>query len=377
MGEILTIKNFGPIKNVELEFRKVNILIGDQSTGKSTVAKLLSVIKEVSVFAEKDLSINGHPASKEEIMNEFLNDFRNQLETYGIINYLRKDSYIEFSDLFAHLKYENEKITVTKITKEGINKKTNLNAYIPAFREAAILLKESLFGLLSLKAPLPQYFYLFGQRLSNAKSAKSVYNYMDILDIKYKYVGGKDIIIMKNGKEITIEEASSAINSSIPLLIVFDNAVESNYPTDKRIYHHLNCPYIIIEEPELNCFPIIQKKLMEHFISKMKYEANSDFDYYCRLIITTHSPYILTSLNNLMYASQVGEEHETEVKAIINKKYWINPDDVSAYMLLQDGTCEDILDREENLIKAEKIDSVSGFLNEQFDALLNIELVPK
>jgi hypothetical protein len=41
--------------------------------------------------------------------------------------------------------------------------------------------------------------------------------------------------------------------------------------------------------------------------------------------------------------------------------------------MLSNGECEDIFDREEGLIKAEKIDDVSRILNEQFDALLNIE----
>lgn len=109
----------------------------------------------------------------------------------------------------------------------------------------------------------------------------------------------------------------------------------------------------------------------------MKYEIPGGFDYYCRLVVTTHSPYMLTSLNNSMYAFVVGQRESQDTSKIIDKKYWINPEDVSAYMLLTNGECEDIFDREEGLIKAEKIDSVSGFLNEQFDALLNIELVQK
>lgn len=373
MSETLTIKKFGPIKDVTLELRVVNILIGDQGTGKSTVAKLLSVIKETIVFPEKNLYVNGQPASEKEIMNEFLTEFKNQLEIYSIINYLTPDSYIEFSDSFAYFKYENQKIEVKEIKQEGKNKHTNVIRYIPAFREAAILLKNSLFGLAALKAPLPQYFYFFGQNLSNAKSAKTLYNYTEILDIKYKYVNDKDIIIMKNGQEITIEEASSAINSGIPLLLVFDNAIESIYATDSRIYHYANCPYIIVEEPEQNCFPTTQKKMMEHFILKVKYEISNVIDYYCRLFITTHSPYILTSTNNMMYAYRVGKEHEKEAKAIIDKKYWINPDDVSVYMMLTNGECEDIFDREEGLIKAEKIDGVTNILNNQFSELLNLE----
>lgn len=42
-------------------------------------------------------------------------------------------------------------------------------------------------------------------------------------------------------------------------------------------------------------------------------------------------------------------------------------------MMLPNGECEDIFDREEGLIKAEKIDGVTNTLNEQFSELLNLE----
>ena len=56
---------------------------------------------------------------------------------------------------------------------------------------------------------------------------------------------------------------------------------------------------------------------------------------------------------------KVGQLNPDKANKIIEKKYWINPDDVSAYMMLPNGECEDIFDREESLIKAEKIDNVS------------------
>ena len=369
MSEILTIKDFGPIKEMSIELRSVNIFIGDQSTGKSTVAKLLFIIKEM-------LSIGDSNNQKQESDWNLIH-FKEHLYIVGITNYLEPQSFIEFTDSFGYFKFENSNIEIKEIKREGKNKRTYLAGYIPSYREAVPLLKNSLNAIAAISTTLQKLFYLFGQKVDNAKTRKPIYNYNDVLGVKYKYVNGKDIIIMKNGEEINIEEASSAINSVIPLLLAFDDAVESMYSTDNRIYHYANQPYLIIEEPELNCFPTTQKKIVEHFISKIKFEANEGFDYYLRLVITTHSPYILTSLNNLMYAYKVGQKESEETNKLIDKKYWINPDDVSAYMLLTDGTCEDILDREENLIRAEKIDSVSGFLNEQFDALLNIELIQK
>lgn len=54
MNEILTIKNFCPIIDMPLGLRVVNIFIGDQGTGKSTVAKVLSVVKEMFDLVNKD-----------------------------------------------------------------------------------------------------------------------------------------------------------------------------------------------------------------------------------------------------------------------------------------------------------------------------------
>lgn len=370
MSEILTIRNFGPIKNLTFELRVVNILIGDQGTGKSTVAKILSSVKQVLDSSYKQFGA-GY-TTREQKIKDFDDKFKDQLQIHAIENYLKPDSFIECRDSFGYLKYENQNILVTPSSKQENNKHTHLIGYIPAYREATLLLKDALYALGGLGTPLPKLFYYFGNNFTIAKKAKELYNYSDILNVKYKYVNDNDIIVMKNGQEINIEDASSAVNSGIPLLTVFDNVVDSNYPNLNRITHNLNCPYIIIEEPELNCFPTTQKKLMEHFISKIKYETNNGFDYYNNLVITTHSPYVLTSLNNMIYAYKVGQSHATEADKIIPRKYWLNPDDVSVYML-KEGGYEDIFDREEGLIKAEKIDAVTNLLNNQFSELLNLE----
>lgn len=38
----LTIRNVGPVKSVDISLNKVNVFIGPQSSGKSTIAKVLS-----------------------------------------------------------------------------------------------------------------------------------------------------------------------------------------------------------------------------------------------------------------------------------------------------------------------------------------------
>ena len=355
-----------------LELRVVNILIGDQGTGKSTVAKLLSALKEMSGTSETQLNINGKIANDAQKKTNFLNEFKEHLETYGIINYLKPDSYIEFNDSVKYLKYENQNILVKIVSKEEKNRNTHIIGYIPAYREAVNLLKDDLNSIFAVGTTLPKIFYYFGQNFSVAKNKKKSYDYNDVLGVRYKYVNSKDIIVLHGGEEIPMSESSSAIISGIPLLIVFDNAVESMYTTDRRKYIDLNCPYIIIEEPELNCFPTTQKKMVEHFISKLKYKIPIGFDYYCRLVITTHSPFILTSLNNLIYAYTVGQNNEEEINKIVDKQYWLNPNDVSVYRLLKNGFCENIMDEELKQIKVEKIDEISEVLSTQWHELADL-----
>ena len=122
----------------------------------------------------------------------------------------------------------------------------------------------------------------------------------------------------------------------------------------------------LVEEPELNLFPTAQNSLMQYLVDKTINLGNS-------LLLTTQSPYILTSLNNLTYAYLIGQKDSLGVSKEIEEKYWLNPADVSVYMLKTDGGYEDIFDREEGMIKAEKIDGVSTQLNKTFDKLLNIE----
>ena len=42
MNRRLIINNIGPIKHVDIYLNKINVIIGPQSSGKSTIAKIIS-----------------------------------------------------------------------------------------------------------------------------------------------------------------------------------------------------------------------------------------------------------------------------------------------------------------------------------------------
>jgi hypothetical protein len=341
---------------VDLDLRKVNVLIGDQGTGKSTVAKVLDMIKTVG----------------NEAPNEFKRKFLEKLETSEIKNYFNNDTYIYFDN--STFNVEIKELDVIFSNKKQIEgKNTNLSYFIPSFRDAYILLRESYPAILNAKAILPSLLNLFGQIFNNKRKEYRKFDFRKVINVEYEYVNGNDIIILEDGKQITFEESSSAINSVVPMLVVFDGIINEMSDDSFRILYRKNCPFITIEESELNCYPLTQKKLVEHLIEKLKFKDYlKSNEYYCNLVLTTHSPYILSSLNNLMFAYKTGIEHFEEVNKIIPSKYWLNPKDVSAYRLNEYGISEEIIDKE-GLIKTSKIDEASTILNTEFNKVFDLE----
>jgi hypothetical protein len=126
-----------------------------------------------------------------------------------------------------------------------------------------------------------------------------------------------------------------------------------------------------IEEPEAHLFPISQRRLVGIF-SRLYRAFNHNY------ILTTHSPYVLTAINNLIMASNLAEGKPRDVleqvRKAIGEDEMIPFTDVSAYTI-QDGLLKTILDEETRLIGSSIIDSVSDEFDAVFDKLMEIELV--
>ena len=102
---------------------------------------------------------------------------------------------------------------------------------------------------------------------------------------------------------------------------------------------------LIIDEPEMNAHPEAQLKIIE-FLALLAHHG-------VRVVLTTHSPYIVDHLSNLMQASQLSER----AKQAIAPKFkigmpdsFLSPEEVSAYLFTESGVVEDILDRKDGII---------------------------
>jgi predicted ATPase len=115
--------------------------------------------------------------------------------------------------------------------------------------------------------------------------------------------------------------------------------------------------FLVIDEPEMHLHPEAQVALAE-FLAMM---ANSDL----RVMITTHSPYIVDHLINLMKAAS--RTNKDEIKNMFYLKQsvaFIEKKDVAVY-LFQNGTAKTILD-EEGIIDWRTFSEVSEKLSKLY-----------
>lgn len=338
--ENLIIKNFGPIKNAQIELKPINIFIGTTSSGKSTVAKLATIFK----------------SGQFDVIDNPLEQFKKLLTNYNIEYNISNDTYISYEDNnFQYYITKESFVSKTKNTKQA-----HLNAiYIPAERVFFSTLSQSIFSLINSDIALPKWLIDFGAKFEKARS--SIKNFsIDFLQAKYELRDGADYIVLPNHTAIKLAQASSGIQSILPLLLVIQHNTKNKNNGGDDLF--------VIEEPELNLFPSSQKDLIEFIIEKINHAED-------QLIITTHSPYLLTSIDNLIQASNVAEsrpELKNDVEKLVPSRQWLDFDKVGCYFF-NEGTTKSTLDEELQSIGPSNIDNVSETLSETFEKLLTLK----
>ena len=207
----IIIHNVGPISHVDIELNKVNVIMGPQSSGKSTIAKVISYCQ----WVEKRFMLDGKFDYK--FNEQFLNFHRIDE------NYFSEDSLMQYESDFVSIKYEGKEHVQTILTKgDGVDYLKFKNIYIPAERNFVSVIpnlgkyKESNDNIMS-------FLYDWYDAKRNYSKNKSLSILSLGVDYHHIQTGDSDVLnLSKNNKKISLQKASSGLQSVIPLVMLID-----------------------------------------------------------------------------------------------------------------------------------------------------------
>jgi predicted ATPase len=406
----IRIENFGPIQEGYpenggwLDIKKVTVFIGNQGSGKSTLAKLISTLswieKAMFIGILKEGELNTH------------NRFIKQLAYHRIHDYIKPDTSIEYEGNAYTLRFMGGRFESEKSLNNGYLLPKIM--YAPAERNF----------LSTVDRPdklknLPSSLYTFNDEFDAAKVLFAGGLELPINNVRFEYDKLNKIahIVGENAAyKLRLSEASSGFQSTVPLFLVTkylterllaeeDPSIQEKSLSDRRkiekeVKSIINDPLLtaevrqeylrllsaklkrsclinIVEEPEQNLFPLSQKKILESLLAfNNRHNEN-------RLIITTHSPYLI---NYLSIAIQGHYLLSLMLKKESAKGLFEQLDKVAPEASLVDGLDVVVYELDEKngsiarLANTEGIPSDKNFLNlsirqgnELFDQLLEIE----
>ena len=299
----LVIRNLGPLKEADVELKRINVIIGSQSSGKSCVLKTACYC----TWVEKRIELT-------QTSDFFAKDdnFLKELERFHKLQgYIKDDTFISYESDFMAFSYDNATKSFKFDWKEDRwNYRRSKVTSIPAER--------------NLVAAIPNWFQVkfaddnirdFMADWETARQATT--NDLSVLNlgVSYHYDANtkSDKVQVADGVTLDFTNTSSGLQSVIPLYVhlshitsIKHNRIESfanlqensillaklDEEDKKDIYanyvHTHHCD-IFLEEPEANLFPPTQSRLVEWLLDMTKGEQPSN------LFIATHSPYILNA----------------------------------------------------------------------------------
>jgi hypothetical protein len=413
--EKLSIKNFAGLKDVTIDVKPITGFIGPQASGKSVIAKLLYFFREIaSRLPEAALAGRDVARYKAECERRFGEYFHFGGESMAFaIEHSWDDAQarivrgnrgvkLEWSDFYPRsieeINEEKRGIISSVLQADadamstalrGVLKRYHAQSaeeslgssykqqqiFVPAGRAFFSQFESSIFAQLRSGVALDPFIIAFGERLGLVKVALEQLHFFNaekpllsqleeirpafkrILKADAVRVEDEDFLKFEDGRRVPVARSSSGLQEVWPLLLMMADPIGSGL--GRAVY---------IEEPEAHLFPSTQKDIVEviaHSFRKSKGEMS--------VVITTHSPYILTSINNLLQAGQLyveaGREEAERLSHVIPESAAIMPGELAFYAL-QDGGATSIMDEETGLINANIIDSVSDVIAVQFEQLL-------
>lgn len=407
--EKLIVKNFFTLRDIDIDLTKFNVFIGEQASGKSLLLKLIYVCRKILVLPIQNNVSNGALIG---LINEYFNDIF-KLDS-GVINTNLKIIYSIKNEFSITILYENNKLRFVFSDKllhvyrrhsqkmfstdipgglRGSIQRLEVSIQslkeigldfdiieglplIPAGRTFLVTLHRNIYNIIkSINSAnkIDELLLNFGQSYLDSIESFDTLNdksriqedlinkvnidginwydkkFSQILKGKYKFdqVGG---YIEQESGSVRPWNSSSGQQETLPIYLVLRGCLQKNRPSN-----------IYIEEPEAHLYPTAQKDILELLV----YVANTISSE--GLYITTHSPYILTVLNNLIMANDV-KDKQTDFGSNLLVPF----EEVRAYFIT-DGQAYDLRDHENRLVNAYELDKVSEQNSIEFDKLLDLK----
>lgn len=401
----IQIKSIGPIVDTGIiELKTVNLFIGKQSTGKSTLLKICSHCR----WVEKLLSIgkrkNG--TSSKYLYTHYYRFVQELIKFYRFDpEFFSHNSEIVYVGDTFKIEFKGNHKANAKI--EPIENASPYNvrlSFIPSERNLISAIK----GIESWYRP--KDFDLLFNFIFEWDEVRESYSHANPLplvvtpDMEFFYdkSKGEQIRLTSQQKEFSPFYASSGVQSALPLEVMInaltgavgtkanmsksdlmdivsslleDDSNIGKVLTESKLSKNLMTyqgAVFFIEEIEQNLFPESQAGLLRHIVAAIK-TANGKFDGNRSMVsMTTHSPYILSALNVLMAASEAYEIDADATTRIVPEEYILPKGSISAYYLTTDGKAVNIIDPDFYMISGMNLDTVSQMVEDNLDSLNDI-----
>ena len=202
------------------------------------------------------------------------------------------------------------------IDRESIKHPTFVNSSLESIRSGKNIrypepIEDFLKFLTSLEIDSPERKGKFSKLANSIESNLQRGNKTKYINVGFE---NKEIKInVKRNLDIDLYNASSSIKQLAPLLLYLR-------------YRAKEGDLLIIDEPEMNLHPESQAKLLE-VLAMLVNEG-------VKILLTTHSPYFMSHLNNLISGDMNNENvREKQAKSLYltDERAFLKPEDVSAY----------------------------------------------
>lgn len=328
--ESIHIKNVGPIRELRIDdIRPLTVLIGASATGKSTLMKVLALMR----YIYKMENIRSYLRNSAINRSPFRIEFKNLLKD-GLGATISKNSEIEYVATHGETTY-----TISYKGGKLQNKFRIENKHLRFFKEAYVVEERGampvfLSGRSTGRNDLGFYF---NDTLADLQDALNVTPNLDLKHLGFRLTAKKAgnnrmRYLVSNSSEneapeIELKYASSGIQTSTPIVSLlqyfaqgfsFAGALRRSilsylFDSDRLVEFQptmelMELPlhvHLYIEEPELNLFPTAQCALLNFAVREAFINKKEDRE--LSLMIATHSPYIANYINVLLRKSRLGE----------------------------------------------------------------------